>query len=204
MEKVPWQLKGELIANCNCTVFCPCALSLGHHPPTEGYCQTWFGVRIDDGQWGDASLKGLNVGLLVDIPHLMREGNWDLGIYLDERAEPTAAEGLERIFSGNAGGSTGLIRLLTGNYLGTQRVPIEYVQEGKTRRFNIGDKVRAEVSPVPGADPKEDVVVNNTGYWVSDQITIAQAGKAKVRDWGRVWDLSGRSAEICAIDWRGP
>ena len=163
-----------------------------------------FGVRIDEGQWGEATLSGLNVGLLVDIPHLMREGNWDLGIYLDERAESAAAEGLERIFSGNAGGSTGLIRLLTGNYLGTQRVPIEYVLDGKTRRFNIGDKVRAEVSPVPGANPQEDVVVNNTAYWVSDQITIAQAGKSKLRDWGRVWDLSGKSAEICAIDWHGP
>ena len=34
-----WSLKGELILNCNCTVFCPCVISLGKHPPTEGYCQ---------------------------------------------------------------------------------------------------------------------------------------------------------------------
>ncbi|MGB1332765.1 MAG: DUF1326 domain-containing protein, partial [Paracoccaceae bacterium] len=43
----PWAIKGELILNCNCTVFCPCVVSLGKHAPTEGYCQAWAGVRID-------------------------------------------------------------------------------------------------------------------------------------------------------------
>jgi hypothetical protein len=45
---IPWEIKGELILNCNCTVFCPCVVSLGTHPPTEGHCQAWSGVRIDD------------------------------------------------------------------------------------------------------------------------------------------------------------
>ena len=33
-EKVDWAINGELALNCNCTVFCPCAVSLGDHPPT--------------------------------------------------------------------------------------------------------------------------------------------------------------------------
>ena len=40
----PWAVKGELILNCNCTIFCPCVVSLGKHAPTEGYCQAWAGV----------------------------------------------------------------------------------------------------------------------------------------------------------------
>ncbi|MCK5502902.1 MAG: DUF1326 domain-containing protein, partial [Tritonibacter mobilis] len=47
-ELMPWAIKGELILNCNCTVFCPCVVSLGKHPPTDGYCQAWAGVRIDE------------------------------------------------------------------------------------------------------------------------------------------------------------
>ena len=46
-----WFMKGELMLSCNCTVFCPCVLSLGKHPPTEGYCQTWGGIRIDEGRY---------------------------------------------------------------------------------------------------------------------------------------------------------
>ena len=69
MGTVPWTIKGELILNCNCTVFCPCVVSLGKHPPTEGYCQAWVGIRIDEGQYGDASLKGLNIvgGDVVEV-----------------------------------------------------------------------------------------------------------------------------------------
>ena len=43
-----WTLKGELALSCSCTVFCPCVLSLGDHPPTEERCQTWAGIRIDE------------------------------------------------------------------------------------------------------------------------------------------------------------
>jgi hypothetical protein len=59
---VPWAIKGELILNCNCTVFCPCVVSLGKHAPTEGYCQAWSGIRIDEGHYGDEDISGLNVG----------------------------------------------------------------------------------------------------------------------------------------------
>ena len=67
MADPSWAMKGELVLSCNCTVFCPCVLSLGNHPPTEGYCQTWAGFRIDAGHFGDVDLSGLNLArLLVD------------------------------------------------------------------------------------------------------------------------------------------
>ena len=81
-----WSLQGELILNCNCTVFCPCVVSLGQHPPTEGYCQAWSGVRIDKGSMGDLDLSGLNVAMLLDIPGKMERGNWTLALWIDERA----------------------------------------------------------------------------------------------------------------------
>jgi hypothetical protein len=33
---------------------------------------------------------------------------------------------------------------------------------------------------------------------------VSKALKGRVRDFGRVWDFDGRSAELCAIDWSGP
>ena len=52
-KKLPeWMIQGELILNCNCTVFCPCVISLGSHYPTEGHCHAWLGVRIEKGSYG--------------------------------------------------------------------------------------------------------------------------------------------------------
>ena len=53
-------------------------------------------------------------------------------------------------------------------------------------------------------EPGQDVVINNTSYWIGPDVTVSRSIKSKLRDFGRVWDLSGRSAEIVPIDWRGP
>ena len=44
-----WVIKGELFLNCSCELFCPCVVSLGAHPPTEGHCNAWMGIAIDEG-----------------------------------------------------------------------------------------------------------------------------------------------------------
>ncbi len=199
-----WTLKGELILNCNCTVFCPCVVSLGLHPPTEGYCQAWVGVRIDEGHFDGEDLGGLNVGLLMDIPGNMGRGNWKAAAFIDDRASDAAYDGLVKVFSGAARGTTGLFALLVGEFLGAERQAITYETEGKTRRLTVGKKIQGAVTPITGKDPDAEVVVSNTEYWMGEDITVAKADKGRVRAFGRVWDFEGRSAEICQIDWHGP
>ena len=201
---VPWAIKGELILNCNCTVFCPCVVSLGKHPPTEGYCQAWLGVRIDHGNYGDESLSGLNIGMMMDIPGNMGRGNWKAAAYIDDRATDAAFDGLVKILSGAARGTTGLFGMLVSEFLGAERQPVTYETEGKTRRLMVGKKIQGEIIPIGGADSDREVVVTNTEYWMGADITVAMATKGRVRAHGRVWDFDGRSAEICQIDWKGP
>ncbi len=199
-----WAIEGELILNCNCTVFCPCVVSLGAHPPTEGYCQAWAGVRIDRGHFGSSDLSGLNVGLMLDIPGNMGRGNWKCAAWIDERADDEAFDGLVAIFSGAARGTTGLFRVLVGEFLGAERAPVSFETEGKKRRLTVGRFIKGEVEPIPGPDPERDVMVSNTGYWMGPDITVATANQGRVRAMGRVWDFEGRSAEICRINWSGP
>ena len=201
---VPWTMKGELILNCNCTVFCPCVVSLGKHPPTEGHCQTWGGVRIDAGQYGDIDLSGLNVGLMIEIPGMMSRGNWKVALFIDERASDDAYDALVAIFSGAAKGTTGLFKVLVSEILGHERQPVSYETEGKTRHITVGRKIQGVVHPVGGKDPGRDLVITNTEYWMGPDITVATSTKGKLRAHGRVWDFDGRSAEICQIDWNGP
>ncbi|MEM6973232.1 MAG: DUF1326 domain-containing protein [Pseudomonadota bacterium] len=196
-----WSINGELILNCNCTVFCPCVVSLGKHPPTEGYCQAWMGVRIDEGTFNGADLSGLNVGMMLDIPGEMARGNWKAAAYIDERASDEAFDALVKIFSGKARGTTGLFSILVGEFLGAERQPISYETEGKTRRLVVGKKIKGAVAPIEGTDPDEEVKVTNTGYWMGPDVTVAMASQGRVRDRGRVWDFDGRSAEICQIVW---
>ncbi len=198
-----WSLKGELILNCNCTIFCPCVVSLGKHPPTEGYCQAWLGVRIDEGHADGDDLSGLNVGMVLDIPGNMGRGNWTVGAFIDERASDGAYEALVDIFSGQRRGTTGLFSMLVSNFLGAERAPVTFANEGKKRRLTVAKKIIGEIEPITGEDAETEVKVVNTQYWMGPDITIASANQGRVRAFGRVWDFEGRSAEICQIDWRG-
>lgn len=200
---IPWTLKGELILNCNCTVFCPCVISLGKHLPTEGHCQAWSGVRIDEGSYGDTDLSGLNVALLLEIPGHMARGNWKVAAFIDDRASDAAYDALMAIFSGAARGTTGLFSVLVSEFLGAERAEVSYETEGKARRLMVGKKIQGEIVPVEGHQG-EDIVVTNSQYWMGPDITVATATKGRVRAFGRVWDFDGRSAEICPIDWHGP
>jgi hypothetical protein len=199
-----WALKGELVLSCNCTVFCPCVLSLGNHPPTEGYCQTWAGFRIDSGHFGDVDLSGLNLGLVMEIPGYMSRGNWTAGLFLDERASIYAEKAIGKIFSGKAGGTTGLLDILVGKFLGIQRAPITYEVRERTRLFQIPRVIEGAVTPIPGKSPEADTVISNSQYWIAPEITVAKAEKSRMRAFGRNWNFAGRSAEICKLDWRGP
>ena len=199
-----WHIKGELILNCNCTVFCPCVVSVGAHRPTEGECHAWIGVRIDEGAYDGEDLSGLNMGLMLDIPGRMGEGNWKVAAYVDERASDAAHDALLKIFSGAAKGTTGLFTMLVSEIIGAEREKVEIVRDGAKRGIYIGRKIQGEIEMLAGKDKDHPVMVSNSKYWMGPDIIAATGLKSKVRDYGRVWDFGGKSAEICPIDWKGP
>ena len=196
-----WTLRGELVLSCNCTIFCPCTLSLGKAPPTEGYCQTWAGIRIDEGRFEAVDLSGIKVGLIMEIPGLMSRGNWTAGVFIDDQASIQAVKALTKIFSGRAGGSTHLLSILVGHFLGVRQAAIKYDVAGETRIFSIDKVVDGAVTPIQGKDKEQPVVIRNSEYWVARDIVVARADKSRVRAFGRNWDFAGRSAEICKLDW---
>lgn len=199
-----WRLKGELFLNCSCETFCPCVVSLGKARPTEGYCHTWMAIRIDEGHFGGEDIGGLNVCLLVEIPGRMAQGNWQVAAYVDDRASQAAYDGLLQIFSGRAGGTTGLFTMLVGNIFHTEQTQVDINTVGAKRSVTVGKRIQGEIETIGGLDPEKVVVIKNSQYWMGPDIIVAQGTRSRVRDHGRIWDFGGKSAEICAIDWSGP
>lgn len=196
-----WTLKGEMALSCSCTVFCPCVLSLGEHPPTEDRCQTWAGVRIDEGHFDKVDLGGINIGLMMDLPGIMARGNWTAALFVDDKAPIQAVKGLTRIFTGRVGGTTHLLSILVGQFLGVHQVPITYETDGETRRVRIENYVDGAVTPVKGKEPGQNVVIHNSQYWIGPDVIVAKSDKSRFRGFGRNWNLAGRSAEIVKLNW---
>lgn len=204
MTPTDWVIKGELFMNCSCTVFCPCVISLGAHPPTEGYCKTWFALQIDEGHFEGESLAGLNVALLIDIPGRMAEGDWKVAAYVDEKATQKAYNGILKILSGAAGGNTGVFHFLVSEIIGAEREKVIIEKDGRRRRIIVGRKIQGEIEMIEGKDRDTPVSIENSTYWMGPVVFPAIGLRSKVRDYGRVWNLEGKSAEIVPIDWFGP
>jgi hypothetical protein len=200
----PWHIKGELMLSCSCTLFCPCVLSLGKHPPTEPQCQTWAGIRIDDGRYGEVELSGINLAVMIEIPGLMSRGNWSAGVFIDDKASVYQVKALTRIMSGQARGSTHLLSILVSRFLGVWQEEVHYEVEGDIRRLRVPKIIDGEIRPVAGNEAGKPTTIENSQYWIGPQIVVAQATKSRFRHQGRNWDFQGRSAEICALDWKGP
>ncbi len=198
-----WRVAGEFVVSCSCD-WCPCAISLGRAKPTEGHCYTWFAFRLDQGRAGSVELGGLHLALMIEVPGKMAEGNYALGLFLDERASEAQRAPLEQIFTGQAGGPTGWWSLVVGEYLGARVVPITYEAEGPRRRVSIPKVLDGVIEGEIGADRASPVRISNLLYWMAPEVALARGTKSRVRGWGRVWDLSGRSAEYGAFDWTGP
>ncbi len=95
-----WSVEGTYIEACNCEAACPCIFL---SPPTEGECKAVVGWHVDKGHHGDTSLDGLNAALIAYAPGNMKDGQWKVALYLDERGNDKQRTALQGIFSGADG-----------------------------------------------------------------------------------------------------
>lgn len=65
-------------------------------------------------------------------------------------------------------------------------------------------KVQVEIKKHTKANKDQPVVMTNPKYWMRPDLIAARGLKLKMRDAGRLRDIPRLSAEICAVDWKGP
>ncbi len=90
-------------------------------------------------------MSDLSVVLVLDAPQQMSEGNWRVGMFMDERASDEQAEKLAGIFSGQMGGPLANVVPLISENLGMEVASIEHVDDGRRHRVKVGDAVEMEI-----------------------------------------------------------
>jgi hypothetical protein len=92
-----WTMKGTELANCNCVAGCPCQFS---QLPTDGRCEAFCFVQVDQGQFGDVPLDGLRWGIFGTWPGPIHKGNGTYQAVVDARADGKQRAALEAIAHG--------------------------------------------------------------------------------------------------------
>jgi len=123
-------------------------------------------------------LSGVKAGLMMEIPGTMARGNWTAALFVDGAASVYAVKALTRIFTGRVGGSTHLLSILVGSFLGVHQVPILYRTDGETRIIKIDKIIDGAITPIAGKQKERNVVIQNSSYWIAPEIVVAPFARA--------------------------
>ena len=101
-----WNLKGSYVETCSCELMCPCNLSFDHGA-TYDFCRVCLVFNIREGEVEGTQIAGRKVAMIADTPKVMTEGNWRLGVFVDDEATDPQFEKLVQVFKWAARWSDG-------------------------------------------------------------------------------------------------
>jgi hypothetical protein len=198
-----WRLEGTYIETCSCETPCPCSVSFALGADLD-YCRIVLGFNLSDGDVDGVDVGGVGAALVVDSPKMMLDGGWKVGLYISDSASDEQAGALAKVFSGQLGGPPAALGPLLGEFLGVERAPMEFSDEGLTHTLKIGDAVDMSVEDVVsfGAENGDPVQLTNSGHVAGSTLTVSKPMRAKVDAFGIVYDgHSGLSK--CDFAWSG-
>jgi len=182
---MPWSLKGSYVETCSCELMCPCNLSFDHGA-TYDFCRVTLVFNIREGQVDGADIGGLKVAVIADTPKVMTEGNWRLGLFVDDKATDEQFEKLVQVFSGQLGGPMAALAPLVGEVLGAERAAIEVDDDGLRHSVRVGDVIDFEIEDIVpfGVDTGEPVRFSGMFHPVASNLTMAEAKRSRINAFG--------------------
>ena len=204
MANVQWQISGDYFEACSCDSVCPCPTSGMAARPTKGACDVGLVFHVERGQYGGTKLDGLTFAVLAHTPGAMNQGNWTVGVIVDERASAPQRQALTAIASGQGGGPMGALGPLVGNFAGVEAKPIKLEGEGMKRSVSIPGVLDIAVEGIPGAKQDEPIYFDNVGHPAASRLALAKATRSHLHAFGTNWDdTSGRNnGHFAPFSWR--
>jgi len=180
-----WNLRGSFFETCSCELMCPCNLSMDHGA-TYDFCRVTLVFNIREGEIEGTDIAGLKVAAIADTPKVMTEGNWRLGVFVDERASDEQFDKLVQVFGGQLGGPMAALGPLVGEMLGIERAAIEVTDDGLRHSVRVGDVIDFEIEDIVpfGVETGEPVRFAGMFHPVGSDLTMAEARRSHINAFG--------------------
>ena len=184
-----WNLKGSYIETCSCELMCPCNLSFDHGA-TYDFCRVVLVFNIRTGEIEGTDIGGLRVAAIADTPKVMTDGNWRLGVFIDDRASDEQAGKLVQVFGGQLGGPMAALAPLVGEMLGVERAAIEITDDGLRHSVRVGDVIDFEIEDIVpfGVETGEPVRFSGMFHPVASNLTMAEAKRSRINAFGITYE----------------
>jgi hypothetical protein len=182
---VSWSLKGSFFETCSCDLMCPCNMSFDHGA-TNDYCRVTLVFNIKEGEIEATDVTGLKVAVIADSPKVMTDGNWRLGLFVDDHASDEQMEKLTGVFGGQKGGPMETVVPLVGERLGVERALFEVVEDGLRHSVKIGDAIDFEIEDIVpfGVETGQPVRLVGVFHPAASEFNAAEATRSRISAFG--------------------
>ncbi len=184
-----WNLRGSYAETCSCELMCPCNLSFDHGA-TYDFCRASLAFSIRDGEIEGTDVRGRRVATIIDTPKVMTEGNWRLGMFIDEDATEEQFDKLAQVFGGQLGGPMAMLAPLVGEVVGVQRAAIDISDDGLRHSVRVGDAIEFEIEDIVpfGVENGQPVRFQGMFHPVGSDLTMAEARSSRIDAFGIRYD----------------
>jgi hypothetical protein len=180
-----WNLTGSYVETCSCELMCPCNMSLDHGA-TYDYCRVVLAFNIREGDIEGTDIAGRRVVLIAETPKVMTDGNWKLGVYVDDEASEDQFNQLVKVFGGQLGGPMGALVPLVGEIRGVERAAVEISDDGLLHRVKVADSIDFEIQDIVpfGVETGQPVKFDGMFHPVGSDLTMAEAQRTRIDAFG--------------------
>ena len=195
-----WSIEGTYFETCSCELMCPCNLSFDHGA-TYDYCRVTLVFNIREGEVEGTDVSGRTLAVIADSPKVMTEGNWRLGMFVDDGTSDEQMEKLTGVFGGQMGGPMAGLAPLIGEVLGVERAPITVVEDGLRHSVRIGDAIDFEIEDIVpfGVETGEPARLTGIFHPVGSELTAAEAKRSSISAFGIEYE--GKTGLSSAFSW---
>lgn len=168
-------------------------------------CNAFLIFQVESGEVDGVDVGGLTVVAVADTPKVMSEGNWRLGVLIDDQASDEQADKLAAVFGGQVGGPMEALAPLVGEQLGIERVSMEVSHENGTHRIKVGDDGEVAVQEIVpfGKENGEPARLVGIFHPAGDDCAVARATTSRGSVFGIDFAFEGRSGFASPFSWAG-
>lgn len=198
-----WRLEGTYFESCSCDAICPCTWSAFTAKATLDRCRALLAYHVESGEVDGVDVSGLSFALFLDAPPVMSQGNWRVGVFLDESATDDQAAQLGPVLSGQAGGPPAMLGPFIGEMLGVEKARIIYSEDGRGHHVRIGDATDVGIEDFVALEDHDPVKLANVLHPSNTTLTVATANAAHLSTFGIDWGREGQAGFSAPFSWSG-
>jgi hypothetical protein len=160
------------------------------HGATYDFCRVTLAFRIDEGSVDGTDIGGRKVVLIADTPKVMTDGNWRVGVFVDEDATEEQLDKLVQVFGGQLGGPMAGLAPLIGEMLGVQRAAIEIEDDGLLHSVRVADVIDFQIQDIVpfGVETGEPVRFSGMFHPVGSDLVMAEAKRTRIDAFGITYE----------------